>query len=806
LLLLGLCWGLAGSVSPAHSTANPGLSPQERLRLLRPLYDRVQKDVALKALDPGRAGQRATPEALEAYLEALPLSPLERLKIDMFARRYEVMIPKFVDELHTRWVRLHEGEARKLYGDAEVDARLYAASSLRAEDDEGSPARFAKDLALKATPGNHNLAATSFPAPEEYQGEIQIAVNPNNLNQMVAAANTWDAPSASCGNGTIAIFFSGNAGTGWGYTCAPDASAFPALPACTGNGDVFGSDPALAWNANGEVFLNYMLLCAPNATDIWFAMVVARSIDGGATWTGQGVVKNSWTVPNQVEDKNFYAIDTVAGSPYNGRHYTCWDRNNNEKVAYSTNNGVSWTEVDLPTPAGGGLDLGCDVAVDKNGKVHAIFNTLTCGAFSCTNTRLFYTSSSDGGASWTSPNQLRDYNLTEFSAGNCPLAQDDRCIGTLGAIDVDRSGGACDGWVYVTYGDFDPGQGVEDTDVWLLRGAPGFLGIGTIWLSPVRINTAGLAESIQFHPSLAVDQYDGELVAVWHDARNHPNNKLIDIYYGTSRDCGASFTNLQLTSATTEFNNSARTTSNENSGDNLNYNPNQYGEYLGVDVQGSKIAAAWTDTRHFFAGSTSESQKENLGFELRLLPKVGVAKTHYSLSTEDGWVQESTETSGVGDYTSLADVVVGDNNLDEQRKGILSFDTKAIPDAVNVLFVRLKVKRKSLTGTDPFTTHGQLLVDVKNGTFGAAALEVGDFESSASASAVCSLPDPLANGDWAECLFNATGIANLNKTGRTQVRLRFATGDNDDAGYDTMNFYGGEAAEADRPQLIVTYE
>ncbi|HRC84025.1 MAG TPA: exo-alpha-sialidase [Thermoanaerobaculia bacterium] len=791
LIAAALAWALGGWASPALAGDNPGLSPQQRQELLRPLYERAKTDPSLAALDLGKPGRMKDPAAVEAYLKALPLSPLERLKLDMFTRRFEVVIPKLIDEWHTQWIGFHEDDARKLYGDAEVDARL--ARRLDAYRTE------TVTLAPRVA-GNRNLAATSFPAPEDYQGEIQIAVNPSNTSQIVAAANTWDSPGTGCGDGTIAIFYSGNGGTGWGYTCAPDHTAYAGFPNCTGT--EFGSDPALAWNASGEVFLNYMLLCTPNGSDFWFSMVVARSANGGATWTAQGVVKNSWPTPNQVEDKNFYVVDRVTTSPYNGRHYTCWDRNNNEKFAYSTNNGVTWTEVDLPSPAVGTLDLGCDLAIDKAGKIHLIFNNLTCGAFACTNTKLYYTTSVDGGSTWTNPRLLRDYNLTEFSGGNCPLAQNDRCIGTLGSIDVDRSGGPCDGTVYVTFDDFDTGQGIEDTDVWVTRGVFG----GALWFGPTKVNNAGFTEAIQFHPTLAVDQYDGELAVVWHDGRNHPNNKLIDIYYGTSRDCGVTFSNLQLTQASTEFNNSARTTSDENSGDNANYNPNQYGEYLGVDLVGSTLSMAWTDTRHYYPNFSTESQKENVAYEARVLPKLGIVNTYYSLASEDGWVQESSEFSGVGDYLSTTDISVGDNNLDEQRKGILSFSTSDIPDAATILFARLKVKRKSLVGTDPFTTHGVLLADIKSGTFGTTALEASDFEATAGALGVCWLSDPLANGDWAECSLNATGISLINKTGRTQIRLHFAVDDNDDAGYDNYIFYGGEAASTDRPQLIVTYE
>ena len=117
---------------------------------------------------------------------------------------------------------------------------------------------------------------------------------------------------------------------------------------CTGT--VFGSDPAVYWNDNNEVFLNHMLLCAIG-TRHQFAMVVARSTNGGATWNGQGVIRTAGA-PRRSRTRTSTSSTTTRRSPYHGNHYTCWDRNNNEKSAHSSNNGVSWTEVDLPTAAG----------------------------------------------------------------------------------------------------------------------------------------------------------------------------------------------------------------------------------------------------------------------------------------------------------------------------------------------------------------------------------------------------------------------------------------------------------------------
>jgi subtilisin-like proprotein convertase family protein len=595
ILWTALCLtALAAGTVQAEET----MSKAVRQKKLRAAYEAFKRDAGIKELERRANANPKDRAAVDALLKRMPLSPLEHLQIDMEVRHYEIFIPRFMQELHVRWIELHEPLARQIYGDDEVDHLL-----------AGWPADTGDEILGEfeaATVGtNRNAASTDVPPPNEYDGEIQIAVNHRNTNQMVAAANSWGSAGTACNNEeTQAIFYSSNGGTTWDYTCAPSNNLF-GLGTCTAT--VFGSDPALYWNDNNEVFLNYMLLCS-SATSTKYAMVVARSANGGATWVNQGVIKNSW-VTGTLEDKNFYAIDNTSTSPFYGRHYTCWDRANNEKFAYSSNNGATWTEVDLPTAPVGGIDLGCEIAVQKNGTVHVVWDSLACGT-NCTDERMWYTRSTNGGVSWSTPVQVRDYNLVSFSGANSPPVADQRGIGPFGAVDVDNSGGACDGTLYATFSDWTSG-GATETDVWVSRSTNG----GTTWSAPVKVNDDALAGRTQFHPFLQVDQSNGNVVVAWHDARNDANNRKVDYYAARSTNCGVSFeANVQASQPSSEFNNSGISYSDVNSTDNPNRNPNQYGEYMGLDVKNGKAYLAWVDTRHFYPGSATNAQKENLGF------------------------------------------------------------------------------------------------------------------------------------------------------------------------------------------------
>ncbi len=568
-----------------------------RARLM-PLYKAVKGDASLRALDVAAHARPGDQAAMDALLRKMPLSPLDFLEIDMEVNHYEIMVPSTIQAQHERWIQLNEAKARGFYGDEYVDLVL-----------SGWPADTGEEaLATRATVGtNRNVGGTSSPVATAYDGEIQIAVNHRNTNQMVTAANTWNTAVAACNNNqTQSIFYSSDGGATWGHTCAPSNNVWN-LGSCTGT--VFGSDPALYWNDNNEVFLNYMLLCG-TTTSTKYSMVVARSADGGATWSAQGVIKNAWST-GTLEDKNFYVVDNTPTSSFYGRHYTCWDRSNNEKFAYSSNNGVTWTEVDLPTAPVGGIDLGCEIAVQKNGTVHVVWESLTCGT-NCTDERMWYTKSTNGGVSWSTPVQVHDHNLNGFAAGTAskPPVSDNRGIAPFGAVDVDNSGGACDGTLYATFGDYTSG-GATETDIWVTKSTNG----GTTWSAPVKVNDDGLAGRTQFHPFLQVDQSNGSVVVAWHDARNDTNNRKVEFFTARSTDCGATFeANVKASQNSTEFNNSGISYTDENTTDNPNRNPNQYGEYLGLDVKNGKAYIAWTDSRHFYPGSSTDAQKENIGF------------------------------------------------------------------------------------------------------------------------------------------------------------------------------------------------
>lgn len=185
--------------------------------------------------------------------------------------------------------------------------------------------------------------------------------------------------------------------------------------------------------------------------------------------------------------------------------------------------------------------------------------------------------------------------------------------------------------------------------------------------------------------------------------------------------------------------------------------------------------------------------------------------TFTSVATQDGYIVEQLgDTNLGGNFNSSSATTgalrVGDNSGNQQFKSIVSFDTSSIPDGATITSATLRLRRGTVIGTNPFTTHGTCRADVHSSGFGGnVALTADDFQAPATATNVATMSNPAAGQDWSTGSLNAAGLAAINKLGTTQFRVYLTLDDNDDSSFDFVGFYSGEAAAANQPQLVVTY-
>ena len=185
--------------------------------------------------------------------------------------------------------------------------------------------------------------------------------------------------------------------------------------------------------------------------------------------------------------------------------------------------------------------------------------------------------------------------------------------------------------------------------------------------------------------------------------------------------------------------------------------------------------------------------------------------TFESTAAHDGRVVESSETSNVGGSVVADDsygsaLRMGDQSDRRQVKGIVSFDTSALPDGATIVSATLKLRRGAQSYT--LANLGALQADIRTGAFsGNTALEAADFQAAATATAVATMSLPAVDGDLSTGTLNSAGRAAINKTGVTQLRVYFTTDDDGNSLANYLACWAGEAASSsNRPVLEITYQ
>ncbi len=175
----------------------------------------------------------------------------------------------------------------------------------------------------------------------------------------------------------------------------------------------------------------------------------------------------------------------------------------------------------------------------------------------------------------------------------------------------------------------------------------------------------------------------------------------------------------------------------------------------------------------------------------------------------DGTILESGEHSSVGGTTDSASVTfnLGDDLLNRQYRSILSFNTVNLPDTAVVTQATIKINQQGLVGTDPFATLGNILVDLRRGPFsGNPALQRGDFQSASSRSVAGTIMNAPLPGNWYQASLINSALPFINKTGVTQLKLRFSIDDNNNLTSDYLTFYSGNYGTPSlRPALVIQY-
>lgn len=255
------------------------------------------------------------------------------------------------------------------------------------------------------------------------QNETAIAVDPNNSQRIVAAANdyvtgTWTcqingAPCSAFGDGYSGTYFSNDGGATWCCASKPDGSnigtLIPGVEHLVGGQYDAGGDPSVAFDSRGHVYyagLGFDRTAPPNTVAVNKGTFDSS---GSLSWASP-VFINQTTAPSTLNDKPWLTVDSHAASPFRDNVYVTWTRfvfnpangryvQSPIAVAVSSDGGRTFSSPQLIV--GNVLySQGSRPVVGPDGTVYVFWDGSTRLA---TLDSIWVVKSTDGGKSWSKP-------------------------------------------------------------------------------------------------------------------------------------------------------------------------------------------------------------------------------------------------------------------------------------------------------------------------------------------------------------------------------------------------------------------
>ncbi|NTV83576.1 MAG: exo-alpha-sialidase, partial [Bacteroidales bacterium] len=267
---------------------------------------------------------------------------------------------------------------------------------------------------------------------------------------------------------------------------------------------------------------------------------VAYSTDNGNTWTSVVAA----TANGDLLDKNHMWIDNGAASPYEGNLYVSYTDFGASgypiEITRSTNDGISYS---TPVVISGGINAGShnqgvNIQTGPDGEVYVIWAVYD--SWPSDETAIAFAKSSDGGATFAPASRkitnIRGIRTTETSK--------DHRVNSFPSMAVDISGGPNNGNIYIVWANVGtPGVNTgSDIDVYMSRST----NEGDTWSTPVKVNQdpPGLGKQHYF-PWITCDRLTGELSVVFYDDRNVSSTQC-EVFVASSSDAGNTWEDFRV--------------------------------------------------------------------------------------------------------------------------------------------------------------------------------------------------------------------------------------------------------------------
>ena len=316
--------------------------------------------------------------------------------------------------------------------------------------------------------------------------------------------------------------------TGYGYSMDggktfTDGGVIPPV-----RGGFNAGDPDIAVDREGNFYFSQISIDAQGIAFIG----VAKSTDGGRTFSPPVNASRNVSGPDSFQDKEFITAD-VTGGRFDGNVYVSWtsfsETGSQIMFARSTNGGRTFEPAIGISPPGRNIQ-GAIPRVGPSGEVYVAWED-----FNTPGIRI--AKSTDGGRTFGAEGVGNTLVAPLEFIGQPSSEATCQGRGILnGYIDAvfefpSLAINPVNGEVYVTYNSNPPG--VDQADIYFARSSNG----GRSWAESIRINDDRTTND-QWMPAVTVAP-DGTLAVIWYDRRLDPNNNMkFDVYMAVSQDGG----------------------------------------------------------------------------------------------------------------------------------------------------------------------------------------------------------------------------------------------------------------------------
>jgi hypothetical protein len=421
---------------------------------------------------------------------------------------------------------------------------------------------------VSSSPANcHAQQTISQVSPEEASiaSEVSIAINPVNLNNIVAGSLVRGIPDSKAPDMSYYTF---DGGQRWQTADVPN-------PDTRTQGDdviLFARDGTCV-----HAFISFVGLWEAHPERAANGIALVRSKDGGVTWSEQSIVADHRNTKTPMEDKPWLIYDRTRNSPHYNNLYCSWTRFD----VYGSDDPQDTSQIMFARSRDGGEKFDPVIRIsDEGGDCLDDDGTLE-GAVPCVHPDgtvfvvwagprgLEMDQSSDGGITFGT-----DKVIGEIVGGWSSEIEGVGRHNGMPVTGIDHSFGPFRGSLYVNWID----ERNEDKDVFVIYSRDQ----GRSWSEPVRVNDDPDENGRdQFFTWMAVDPVDGSVNVVFYDRRDTTGTGT-RLTLARSVDGGVSFRNIPLDFP--EF--------------DCNRPRLFFGDYIGIDAIRGRVAMAFMHHVH----------------------------------------------------------------------------------------------------------------------------------------------------------------------------------------------------------------